>query len=70
MRFGDRAERFRECFAYIRAMGTDYPRHASANGTLSGGIDMLPKPNGPRLPLLVTGGSRQPPDWVAKHGDG
>lgn len=31
---------------------------------------MLPKPTGRRLPLLITGGSQQAPDWVAEHGDG
>ncbi|MEM1007185.1 MAG: LLM class flavin-dependent oxidoreductase, partial [Pseudomonadota bacterium] len=30
----------------------------------------LPKPVGARLPVLITGGSRQSPDWVAENGDG
>lgn len=68
--FPDRGARFRESVAYIRAMAEDYPRLNNPHGDLSGGIDMLPKPAAGRLPLLVTGGSRQDPDWVARNGDG
>ena len=31
---------------------------------------MLPKPTAPRVPMLITGGSQQSPEWVARHGDG
>ena len=68
--FPDRGERFRESVAYIRAAGTSYPVFESTAGKLSGGIDLLPKPHGSRLPLLITGGSQQSPDWVAQNGDG
>ncbi|MEL6465178.1 MAG: LLM class oxidoreductase [Pseudomonadota bacterium] len=68
--YPDRGARFRHSFDYIRAMGTSYPKLENAWGKLSGGIDVLPKPNGTRLPLLVTGGSQQSPDWVAENGDG
>lgn len=68
--YDDRGERFRESIAYMRAAGGDYPRHAGAHGKLSGNIDLLPKPTGTRLPLLITGGSQQAPDWVARNGDG
>lgn len=70
MEFGSRSERFRECVAYIRAMAEDYPHVQTDHGHLFGRADMLPKPTGARLPLLVTGGSRQHPDWVAEHSDG
>jgi len=71
MSFDDRGARFRDAVAYIRAMAEDYPMHAGAqHGTLAGGMDMLPKPSAGRLPLLITGGSQQAPDWVAEHGDG
>ncbi|MEM9148561.1 MAG: LLM class oxidoreductase [Pseudomonadota bacterium] len=70
MGFEDRGARFQDSVAYIRAMAEPYPRAETAHGTLWGGIDMLPKPVGGRLPLLITGGSRQHPDWVAAHGDG
>lgn len=65
-----RGERFRDSVAYLRAMASDHPRLDSPYGTLSGTIDMLPKPAGQRLPLLITGGSQQDPDWVADNGDG
>lgn len=33
-------------------------------------MDLLPKPSAGRLPLLVTGGSQQAPEWIARNGDG
>ncbi|MEO0915832.1 MAG: LLM class oxidoreductase [Pseudomonadota bacterium] len=68
--YPDRGARFRDSVEYIRAVGRAYPRLENAQGTLSGQIDMLPKPTGARLPLLITGGSQQSPAWVAEHGDG
>lgn len=68
--YDDRGARFRDSVNYIRAVGSDYPKHNGAQGTLSGGIDLLPKPHGTRLPMLITGGSQQTPDWVAQNGDG
>ncbi len=70
MSFPDRGERFRESMAYIGAMAEDNPHIETAYGTLSGDMDMLPKPVGGRIPLLITGGSQQSPDWIAAHGDG
>ena len=69
MSFDDRGARFRDSFAYIRRMAGDRPAFESPYGRPSG-MDMLPKPTGARLPLLITGGSQQHPDWVAAHGDG
>lgn len=68
--FESRGARFRDSMAYIRAMSESYPQISTAQGTLAGNVDMLPKPVGGRLPLLITGGSRQPPEWVAQNGDG
>lgn len=68
--YPDRGTRFRDSVEYIRAAAGNYPRHESAQGRLSGDIDLLPKPIGARLPLLITGGSQQSPDWVAQNGDG
>ncbi|MDO6477998.1 LLM class oxidoreductase [Shimia thalassica] len=70
MTFPDRGERFRDSVAYIRAMNDSYPTLENGYGSLSGGMDMLPKPQSGRLPLLITGGSQQSPDWVAQNGDG
>lgn len=65
-----RGDLFRESYDYIRQMGIDRPRFANTFGQVDGGIDMLPKPVGGRLPLLVTGSSQQANDWIASHGDG
>ena len=70
MSFDDRGARFRDSVDYIRAMADPYPQRDTTHGTLSGAIDMLPKPTGGQLPLLITGGSQQSPDWVARNGDG
>lgn len=70
MTFADRGERFRDSVAYIRAMAEDYPHGDLAAGKLSGQADMLPKPAGGKLPLLVTGGAQQTPDWIAQNADG
>jgi len=68
--FGDRGTRFRESFDYIRRMGEDSPRFDNAYGNPNGGMDMLPKPASGKLPLLITGGSQQDPNWIAQNGDG
>ncbi len=68
--FHERASRFRESFKYIRQMSDYAPEFENTYGSPYGGMDMLPKPSGSKLPLLVTGSSRQSPDWLAQHGDG
>lgn len=70
MSYPDRGVRFRESVAYIRALAEAFPTFSNDHGDLVGGIDLLPKPVGGRLPLLITGGSQQSPDWVARNGDG
>ena len=70
MSFPDRGERFRDSVAYMRAVDDGYPRHESGHGTLDGRMDLLPKATGGRIPMLITGGSQQTPDWVARNGDG
>lgn len=61
---------FRESFEYIRRMAEGAPVFSNHYGYVGGSIDMLPKPTGTRLPLLVTGSSRQTPEWIAEHADG
>lgn len=68
--FAARGDRFRDSVDYFRAMAGDYPVVQTDHGTLSGSADMLPKPAGGRLPLLITGGAQQSPGWVAQNGDG
>ena len=70
MSFDDRGDRFRDSFDYIRSMANDFPDLETGQGSSQGTMDMLPKPTGGKLPLLVTGGSRQHPDWVAQNSDG
>ena len=70
LNFDNRGRRFQDSVDYIRAMGTAYPQAELSHGYLSGCADMLPKPVGSRLPLIITGGSQQSPEWVAKNGDG
>ncbi len=68
--FSDRGTRFRDSFDYIRRMGEDSPSFANTYGNPNGGMNMLPKPASGKLPLLITGGSQQDPDWIAQNGDG
>lgn len=72
--FADRGARFRESFEYIRRMGEDVPVFENSYGTLDGktggGMDMLPKLASGKVPLLLTGGSQQDPEWIAQNGDG
>jgi len=68
--FALRGEQFRESYDYIRQMAEDWPRFANEFGAIAGGMDMLPKPVGGKLPLLITGASQQSTDWIAEHGDG
>ena len=70
MSFADRGERFRASFDYIQRMVESSPSFANSHGTPGGGLDMLPKPVAGKLPLLITGGSQQDSDWIAKNGDG
>ncbi|WP_118185983.1 LLM class oxidoreductase [Paraburkholderia phosphatilytica] len=66
-----RGERFREAFQMFNALTQQsFPVAASSRfGTLSGQLDLVPKPTN-RIPLLVTGRSQQALDWIARHSDG
>ena len=68
--FEERGLRFRESYAYIRSMSGNRPELSNSYGSLNGDIDMLPKPVGSQLPLLITGASQQSSGWIAQHGDG
>ncbi len=75
VQFANRGELFRESFEYIERMGEDTPSFENIYGSVNlaaavGDTDMLPKPTGRKLPLLITGGSQQSPDWLAQNGDG
>ncbi len=68
--FAERGTRFRDSFSYIRNMSINTPIFDNAFGNPNGSMDMLPKPTGGKLPLLITGGSQQNPKWIAENGDG
>ena len=68
--YPDRGLRFRESYDYIRRMQEYAPSFENSFGSPQGGMDMLPKPTSGKLPLLITGGSQQDPEWIARHGDG
>ncbi|CCQ73715.1 LLM class oxidoreductase [Magnetospira sp. QH-2] len=68
--FDDRGALFQESFDYIQRMWEDAPTFENLHGNPYGGMDMLPKPLSGKLPLLITGGSQQSPEWIAAHGDG
>ena len=68
--FENRGDRFRASFDYIRRMWEDSPAFENNYGSPYGGMDMLPKPASGKLPMLITGGSQQDPDWIARNGEG
>ena len=68
--FEGRGAAFRDSVEYIRATAGNFPTAENAFGTLAGAIDLLPKPAGDRIPMLVTGGSQQSHEWAAENGDG
>lgn len=70
MSFDDRGDRFRESFEYIKRMSDNAPAFENSYGAPYGGMDMLPKPTAGKIPMLITGGSQQDPDWIARNGEG
>lgn len=68
--FDERGDRFRESFDYINRMSETSATFVNGYGSPHGGMDMLPKPVAGKLPLLITGGSQQSPEWIARNGDG
>ncbi|WP_282135896.1 LLM class oxidoreductase [Seonamhaeicola maritimus] len=69
--YENRGELFRESFYYIRKAQESFPSIKSNNyGQLKSHIDVLPKPKGTKVPMLITGSSRQSLEWNVEHGDG
>ncbi len=68
--FDNRGIRFRESYEYIRHMSESAPAFENEYGNPYGGMDMLPKPAAGKLPMLITGGSQQSPEWIAENGNG
>ncbi len=66
-----RGELFREAFAYIRAAQESFPILESNHyGNLRGDVDVLPKPTAHKIPMLMTGYSRQSLEWNVENADG
>lgn len=66
-----RGELFRDAFSYIRSAQERFPVLADNSfGELKGSVDPLPKATTHKIPVLITGFSRQSIEWNAEHGDG
>lgn len=64
-----RGERFREAFVFLEAaLGEDFPVIRSNLGEMRL-VDLLPKPLHGRIPIGITGSSRQTVGWIAEHAD-
>lgn len=70
--FDTRSDRFRDAYALIRAVTEEsFPLyHSKYFGSLDGSLDMLPKPQGGRLPIIAVGRAGQRLDWLAQNTDG
>lgn len=65
-----RGERFRESFTLLRRVSEErFPDIDSHLGSVHD-VDLLPKPVSGKLPMLVTGSSRQSTEWIAAQSDG
>ena len=69
--YHDRGVSFRHAYKYLRATEEAFPILNDNNfGTLNGSMDILPKPFGSKIPMLVTGHSQQSTEWIAENADG
>lgn len=69
--FESREERYREGFRLIRTVTENsFPTATTKQfGQLNGLLDMVPKPVGPRLPMITVGRARQSLEWIANNSD-
>lgn len=66
-----RGERFAETVSVFRRLtGETRPSIQSSLGVMAGAADLLPKPAAGRIPLMVTGSSRQDLSWISRYADG
>jgi len=69
--FNARGKLFRDAFGYIREVHKKFPTLVDNQyGQLTGQMDVLPKSFGSKIPMIITGSSRQSIEWIAAHGDG
>lgn len=67
---GSRGERFAQSVDYFRQLLAARPAPISSPLGQLEGAELLPKPVAGRVPLLVTGSSRQSLQWLGEHADG
>jgi luciferase-type oxidoreductase len=68
--FEQRSVLFRDNLRVVRAvLAEEFPQLEWPYGSLAGTADLVPKPITP-VPMLVTGHSGQPLEWIAKNADG
>ena len=66
-----RGEIFRSRVDALREIwSTHFPALTDAGGGTTTSLDVLPKPSGGHIPLLVTGRSQQDLAWIARNADG
>lgn len=66
-----RGDRFAETVsAFRRLTGETRPSIQSSLDVMAGAADLLPKPAAGRIPLMVTGSSRQDLPWISRYADG
>ncbi len=70
--YEQRAERYRDGFELLQTvLKENFPVHKSRfHGRLDGSLDLIPKPVGPRMPLLAIGRCSQDISWLARNTDG
>ena len=69
--FEKRGELFRDSFEYIRKAQENFPKiEENSFGSLNGQLDILPKTSNHKIPILVTGHSRQNLNWIGENSDG
>jgi len=68
--FENRDENFRETFDFIRDVSKRPANWNNQHAALAQQLDVLPKSHAGRLPMFVTGHSRQTLDWIAEKADG
>ncbi|MFL9888637.1 LLM class oxidoreductase [Paraburkholderia agricolaris] len=71
LEFENRAERYRDALSVIcSATESHFSQHRSRHyGALDGTLDLIPKPVGPRLPIIAVGRAGQSIDWIAENAD-
>jgi len=68
--FASRGARFANIVEELRMLtSTSFPTIQSEI-TQMHGLDLIPKPVNPHIPMLITGSSQQSLSWIAAHGDG